>query len=402
MHILFLAPQPFFQERGTPIAVDLVLRSLSERGERVDVLTYHLGKDVQYKDVTIHRTYHIPFIKEIAPGFSMRKLFCDFMMFFKVIPLIARQRYQIVHAVEESVFIALFLKILFKIPYIYDMDSSLSQQMSERFPRLLAPFASWMDYLEGLAIRNAKAVVPVCDALYEDIEKYSPEKVLILRDISLLDEVGQPPWDDLRAQLGINGPLMMYVGNLESYQGIDLLLESFALALQRGSPASLVIIGGKDADIQRYRAMSHKLGTGQRVHFLGPKPFDKLAVYLAQADILVSPRVKGKNTPMKIYSYLHSGKALLATNLPTHTQILNSQVAMLAEPSPDNFSTCVLRLVEDKNLRQRLGMAGKKMINERHTYTIFRESLDMLYDWLNAEVDQGDICKTAPAAKSGR
>jgi glycosyltransferase involved in cell wall biosynthesis len=113
-----------------------------------------------------------------------------------------------------------------------------------------------------------------------------------------------------------------------------------------------------------------------------------LAAYLAQADFLVSPRVKGKNTPMKIYSYLDSGKALLATNLPTHTQVLTEDVAMLAAPSPRDFSRGVLRLAEDRALRQKLGQAGKQLIAERHTYEAFRLSLDMLYDWLCAEITQ--------------
>jgi len=49
MRILFLAPHPFYQDRGTPIAVNLMLQALSERGEEVDVLTYHEGRNVSYE-----------------------------------------------------------------------------------------------------------------------------------------------------------------------------------------------------------------------------------------------------------------------------------------------------------------------------------------------------------------
>lgn len=44
------------------------------------------------------------------------------------------------------------------------------------------------------------------------------------------------------------------------------------------------------------------------MHFFGPKPLKKLDHYLADADILVAPRIKGVNTPMKIFPYMHSGK----------------------------------------------------------------------------------------------
>ena len=50
--------------------------------------------------------------------------------------------------------------------------------------------------------------------------------------------------------------------------------------------------------------------------------------------MLVSPRLKGLNTPMKIYSYLDSGSAVLATRLRTHTQVLDDGIAYLVEPEP--------------------------------------------------------------------
>ncbi len=192
----------------------------------------------------------------------------------------------------------------------------------------------------------------------------------------------------MKKELGIRNLVMMYVGNLEEYQGIDLLLESFALVLKNTDLIDLVIIGGQASDIQKYERKSRHLQIEQRIHFLGPKPVGHLAEYLSQADVLVSPRIKGDNTPMKIYSYLHSGKALLATRLATHTQVLDSRVAALADPFPDAFSKAMLRLIEDETLRMDLGKAGKTLIEEKHTYTAFRKKMLSLFDWLEMEVAQ--------------
>ena len=90
-----------------------------------------------------------------------------------------------VHAGEEAVFIALLLKVVFKIPYVYDMDSSLAQQMVEKFPRL-GFLSATLNFFEKLAVQNAEVVIPVCEALAEDIEKYQPRKIVVLPDISLL------------------------------------------------------------------------------------------------------------------------------------------------------------------------------------------------------------------------
>lgn len=194
--------------------------------------------------------------------------------------------------------------------------------------------------------------------------------------------------DRLRSKLQISGLLLMYVGNLEGYQGISLLLESFALVVKKLDAVDLVIIGGEALDIQKYQKQARDLNIEYKVHFLGAKPVEDLGEYLSQADILVSPRITGKNTPMKIYSYLDSGKAVVATDLPTHTQILNRKVAMLAAPFPENFSDEMLRVMKDKTLRQKLGKAGKKLIEERFSYTAFCQKLNDLFDWLQTEIEQ--------------
>lgn len=190
----------------------------------------------------------------------------------------------------------------------------------------------------------------------------------------------------MKAELSIEGLVLLYVGNLEPYQGIDLLLQSFSLVLKKRDGVDLVIIGGDPAGIQKYQRKSRYLGIDSKVHFLGPKPLELLPTFLSEADILVSARTKGNNTPMKIYPYLHSGKPVLATNLPTHTQILDSKVAMLAEPHPIAFSEAMLRLIVDEKARQSLGMAGKILAEEQFSYTAFRRKVDGFLDWLEGEI----------------
>ena len=109
MKVLLLAPQPFYQERGTPIAVDLVVRTLSAQGDEVDVLAYHEGSDVQYPGVRVHRIPRLPFVRRVGPGPSWKKLCCDAVFFVTALRMAARTRYDLVHAVEESVFIAMVI-----------------------------------------------------------------------------------------------------------------------------------------------------------------------------------------------------------------------------------------------------------------------------------------------------
>ena len=388
LNVLFLAPHPFYQDRGTPIADDMMLKVLSERGEQVDVVAYPEGKLVTYgQKIRLHRTRYLPFVRNIRPGFSWKKLVYDVLMLFKIMSLVSKKRYNLVHAVEETVFMALVLKTLFKIPYVYDMDSSLAQQMVEKYPFLDEIKVSILfNWFEKLAVKNAQVVVPVCQALADGIADAKPNKVALLPDVSLLKNEKQKHEEDLKMKLQIGNLMLMYVGNLESYQGIDLLLESLSLVLKETDKIDLVIVGGVPEDIEKYQAKANALGLGKQVHFLGQKPASQLGTYLSQADILVSPRTQGKNTPMKIYSYLDSGKAVLATDLPTHTQVLNQENSMLAEATPEDFSEKMVSLIGDAQLRLKLGIAGKMLIQEKHSYNAYREKVNKLYDWLKAEI----------------
>lgn len=398
MKVLMLAPHPFYQPRGTPIAADLVLRVLSERGEQVDLITFPEGSDVEYNNVTIHRTPALKMVQGIRPGFSIKKIICDVFLLFQALRLAQRNQYDLVHAGEEAVFIALLLNKLLGLPYVYDMDSSLVQQLMDKHPQVRR-VKKLLQSCEGMAVRNANAVLAVCEALKAEIEPYRPKKVDIIPDISLLNNVstemapqgaqalstGHPteqPEEHLKEQLQIEGALLMYVGNLESYQGIDLLMMSFAKALEKAPMAHLVAIGGNLNDIQKYQALAEGLGVSDRVHFIGPRPVNRLKYYLHQADIVVSPRTQGNNTPMKLYSYLDSGKALLATNLTTHTQVLNDRIALLAEPEVEAFADGIAYLIAHPELRNSLGKAAQAYIAKSHTYEAFSSKLTSLYDWV--------------------
>ena len=380
MRILLLAPHPFYQERGTPIAVDLLLRALAKRGDRVDLLTYAEGEDRDYgPGVRIHRLRTPRFLRGIRPGFSLKKLRCDAYMAPHAMRLARENAYDVLHAVEEAAFIARRIGRKLGIPYVFDMDSSMPRQIADKLP-LAAPLLPLMRALERRVLRDAVAVVPMCDALAQDAAKAGARRIEVLRDISLVPaDAPACPEKGFRQGAGIQGPAVLYVGNLEPYQGIDLLLEAFAQAAPRTADAVLVVAGGRADDVATYRAKADTLGIGPRTHFLGPRPVADMIHLFRDADLLVSPRTQGQNTPMKIYSYLDSGKAVLATRLPTHTQVLDDEVAWLVEPTPAAMAEGLARLLGDPALRQRLAASAQRLAQSTYSLPAFEAAVDRLY-----------------------
>lgn len=376
--ILVIAPQPFFQNRGTPIAVKLLVEELAALGYEVHLLVFHEGEDITLPGVRLHRIPRLKGIKNIPPSISWKKIVCDGVLFFTALSLIRKYRYDLVHAVEESAFIALVLKKIFGIPYVYDMDSSLAIQIVDKLS-FLKPVRPVLEFFEKGAVRGSCGVVAVCKALEEIAHSYDPEKDIVrLEDISLLDDSAHCE-EQLRAKYDITGPIMLYVGNLEGYQGIDLLLESFQLVHKQGVVGNVVIIGGTEPTIAAYKQLAEELGIGANTYFCGPRPVELLGHYLAQADILLSPRIQGNNTPMKLYSYLDSAKVVLATNLPTHTQVLTDEFSSLVEPDKKSMAAAMVELLENPELCNSLGMRGKEVARQKYSLEAYRKKLSTFY-----------------------
>lgn len=379
MKILMLAPEPFYEERGTLIAINLLLRALTERGDEVDLLTMHLGEDRAYTGLRIFRISPWPRPNEIPPGLSLAKIWCDIFLFFKAVRLIKKGEYDLIHAVEEAGFIALVIGKLFRTPFVFDVDSSMSTQIVDQF-RWLSPLRRLFRWLESIPARHAAAVVPMCESLAEDIANVSTKKVFVLNDICLPSNA-EAAADDLRQLLKMqNELLVMYVGNLEPYQGIDLLLESFEILVRRVPHVRLVVIGGRAKDVEEYNAKANELNIRDHVSFIGPRPVGALDKYLNQADLLVSPRIHGTNTPMKIYSYLGSGRAIVATNLQTHTQVLDHSTAALAAPEAGAFADAMVRVLTSEEERKRLGKQAASVAEIKYSWPAFKRQVERIFD----------------------
>ena len=379
MNVLLLAPQPFFQLRGTPIAVRRVIQVLGKAGHSIDLLTFHEGEDVCLDGCTIHRILQLPWMNDIPPGFSVRKAVCDVLLFFKALRLCREKRFDIVHAVEESVFIARVLKLLLQIPYLYDMDSSLPEQLHDRFP-WLGPFLLPLRWLEGVAIRQSYGVVAVCQALEDVVHQQAPStQVVRMEDVSP-HAIPTHSHQCVQSIPDSTHPIILYVGNLQSYQGIDLLLRSFEIAIRQIPSATLVIVGGSPAELRKYHHTMIELKIASQVKFLGPKPLESIPQFLQAADIVVSPRTQGSNTPMKVYSYMESGKTLVATRLKTHTQVLDETMCWLAEPKPFAFAGAIVDAWRDWECSQRKASRARRYAEEQFSAEVQDEKLVLFYE----------------------
>ncbi len=107
------------------------------------------------------------------------------------------------------------------------------------------------------------------------------------------------------------------------------------------------------------------------VVFTGQQPAREIPAFVAAAAVLASPRIRGTNTPLKIYSYLRSGRPIVATNLLTHTQVLSGDVARLTPPEAAPFAAAIAGLLDDPAAGRVLADAAGRLSDARYSRQVY-------------------------------
>lgn len=375
MKILMLAPEPFFQPRGTPLSEYFRIKALSDIGHRVDLITYHLGENVKIDNLRILRIPNLFYIKKIKIGPSWAKIPLDFLLFIKAFFQLTKRSYDLIFSHEEAAFLGVILAKIWRVPHLYDMHSSLPQQLENfNFSKSKTLKAIFLG-LEKFILTNSQAVIVICLDLLEKLKKEGYEKKVILIE-NFLDFNHQSFTEGQikkkHEELAPKGEkIILYTGNFESYQGISLLLEA---ATRVEEKVIFLLVGGNGLEIARMKQKAKALKISDRVIFTGKVAPSIVPLYISLADVLVSPRISGTNTPLKIYSFMKAGKPLVATNLWTHTQVLSSKISVLVEPNPQSLAEGLLFALFNEEAQLR-AQSCKEMADSEYTRSRYLEKI---------------------------
>jgi glycosyltransferase involved in cell wall biosynthesis len=373
--ILMLAPQPFLEERGAPFAIYHHIKVLLKLGYEVDLVTYHLGKPVDLPGLRIIRIPTLPFITQVKVGPSFAKFPLDILLFFLAFFRLCVKRYDCIHTHEEAGLIGVILGSIFGRKHLYYMHSDLSQQIvSSEFTN--NPFLiRLVEEAQKLIVRKANAIIAICPDIQITAHRMGKTPVYLIEN-SAVDENLPPPSqeevDQIRQefQLG-SGPIILYTGTLESYQGIDLLIKSIPIVHKSFPDVHYVIVGGQQEQIEYLSEQARALGILNIIRFVGQRPLAEMPKYMALADVLLSPRSKGTNTPLKLYTYLHSGKPIVATKIYSQTQVLSPQTAKLVEPTPQGLAQGTIEILADPQHAKEMGEKGRLFAEEHYSWKVF-------------------------------
>lgn len=388
--ILFIVSQPYYQWRGSPIRVGFDVQALAEIGHNVDLLVLPFGEDWPLPGVTVHRVPNRFRLPEIPIGPSIPKLFFDVLIYCKARKMIRRTQYDVLHGVEDAGAICALLRNRAKARIVFEKHSDPASYRKKGIRNLImAAYAS----VERWMVRRADAIIGTGPGLAAQVRAIAPEKnVYHIPDIpSSLAESTPDGITQKRAQISRDPAdiIITYVGSFALYQGIDLLFAAIPEVCRQCQHARFVIIGGSAAEIAAREAALQQAGASHAVLFAGKCPPAELPDWLGASDILLSPRIAGTNTPLKLLDYLKASKAIVATENAANRQILDDACARFSPPDASAYAAAILALARDAPLRQKLAAAGQERLENHYTYRVFREGLRTVYADLDRTAGPG-------------
>jgi len=378
--VLIVSPQPFYEDRGTPIAVLQVAAALTALDCEVDVLAYPVGKPVSLPNMRLHRSSNLFRIRDVRIGFSFKKVLLDLGMLVRLPSLLQSGRFDVVHVLEEMALPVIFLCRRKKLPVIYDMQSSLPEQLRTNAICRTRPMQFLLRMVEDWMLSRATAVI--CSAgLLQHVKARAPQALACEWKFAgqPRDETQRPR--AMRARLGFSADakIILYCGTFEAYQGIDLLLAAMPHVSKAVPNAVALLVGATpDDDLMGNPSVSELVRQG-KLRIVPRQPRHTIPAYLAMADVLVSPRAYGDNVPLKIFDYLLSGKPIVATDIRAHRSVLSDQIAKLVACSPRAIADGINDLLLHEDDAARMAKAALDQASAAPGKQAFIDLVEFLY-----------------------
>ncbi len=200
------------------------------------------------------------------------------------------------------------------------------------------------------------------------LEQGLPEKKILVVENGIDDQFFNPLVDGRRYRIKFgfrdDEVVIVFVGSFQPYHRVDYLLKAFATIVTE-HPAKLLLVGDGNHRGEA-ESLAKDLGLADKAIFTGRIPYNEVSFYAAAGDIAVMPATNEYGNPMKVYEYMALGKAVVAPNQETITEIAeHGKNAYLFEPeNTQALSMALQTLIEDPRLRDTLGRRAGELVSK--------------------------------------
>ena len=161
-----------------------------------------------------------------------------------------------------------------------------------------------------------------------------------------------------------------------------MFIDSAEIVVNEYPEVSFILVGGDKSQVEYYQQLASEKKLYDHFRFTGNVPPIEASAYLEIASVLVSPRLEGTSIPLKVYTYLLSGKPLVATDIPAHRLALTDELAVLTAPNAQSFAQVILKLIFDPKLGLRLASRAQEFGWAQYEFDTYLKMVARIYQML--------------------
>ncbi len=380
--VLMLAPTPYFSDRGCHVRIYEEARALQSQGIDVRIITYHLGRDMP--GIPTYRICTIPWYKKLTAGPSWHKPYLDILLFYKAFRVARSFAPDIIHAhLHEGAFVGYFLKKVLGVPMIFDCQGSLTTEIIDHgFMRDGSLLGRCFAVLERFINNAADFIITSSSAGARDlVAQWGVPEQRVKAVIDGVDTTVFRPLDKVESrralQLPQDVPIVVFLGLLNHYQGIDLLLDAIAMLRERRTSVHFLIMGFPEAE---YIARSKEMGIGDMVSFTGRIDYVKAPLYLSACDIAVSPKISLTEANGKLFNYMACGLPTVVFDTPINREILGDAGVYARFGDARDLAERIEGVFADKDARKSYAQRVREKAERDHSWQARGEALLEIYE----------------------
>jgi glycosyltransferase involved in cell wall biosynthesis len=218
--------------------------------------------------------------------------------------------------------------------------------------------------------KRADHLICISDVIKNETKRYgiTDDKMTIIHNGIDADRFQVK--NNFRSELGLDGPVIGYIGRLEPHKGVEHLLRAAV-----NIDAEFLLVGG-GSDQNRLEELVKKLGIQNKTKLTGYVPYEEIPAYYATVDMVVYPTLYEPLGNVVLES-MAAGKPIIASNVDGIPEIFKPGTGYLVKPDPKELEEKINLLIADEPTRKKMGEEGKKKVKEHSWVEVAKQTIEV-------------------------
>ena len=381
LRVLVVAPTPFFGDRGCHVRIYEEVRGLEALGVEARVVTYPTGRDPDGFAITRARSW---FGVEAGPlGPTWGRPLLDLSLLGACRRVAREFRPHLVHGhLHEGIAIGTVLRACHGLPLVADLQGSLTEELADhRFIPARGVLRELASFAERWLVGHPDRIVTSSS---HGAALLRGQGVDASRIVALPDgvDVGvfRPCTPDaaLGRQLRLeHRRVVVFLGVLTEYQGVDLLLDAVPAVIRRRPDTHFLVMGYPNE--RHYRQLARSRGIGDAVTFTGRVPYEQAPRWLNLGEVAVSPKRSLTEANGKLLNYMACGLPVVATDTPVNRELLGEAGVYAAVGDAAALAGGLVDMLADPEGARARGAALRTRAEQEFAWPVLIRRLEALY-----------------------